>query len=195
MSTALNLISGAVQLVWCKALSNYMEPAFAIHGQLFVRLSGMAAVDTYLSGVEMPAERRWLCSSAYFLAQPRGPLDTSPTFGFSVSCVMLLPRCGHSKATGEGGVVVGTAAGCIVLPFEGHNSTRTGFGGRQRGRVAHCVRRQGRYGTGLEGKKWRDGRGAAWLRGRGAVCVKRELVARCAGRLGRHGAGMERGKR
>jgi hypothetical protein len=49
MSTALNLTSGAVQLVWGKALNNYTEPAFAIHGQLFVRLSGMAAVDTYVS--------------------------------------------------------------------------------------------------------------------------------------------------
>jgi hypothetical protein len=62
MSTALNLISGAVQLVWGKAPNNYMDLAFVIHGRLFGRLSGMAAIDTRVSSVEMPAERRWLCA-------------------------------------------------------------------------------------------------------------------------------------
>jgi hypothetical protein len=41
MSTALNLISGAVQCGG-QALNNYMELAFVIHVRLFVRLSEMA---------------------------------------------------------------------------------------------------------------------------------------------------------
>jgi WD40 repeat protein len=120
--TALDLISGAAQLAWGNAHKNYRELAFQMYGRLFERRSEMAAVDTYLSSVELHAERPWLRSIDSFLGQPGGALIVSPSVGFKVCCVVFLPGGGHVVAAGLWGnlVIVDTDAGGIVQSFHGH---------------------------------------------------------------------------
>jgi WD40 repeat protein len=122
MSTSLGLISSAVQLAWRQAHKNLKELAFQTHGRLFARRSEMAWVERYVASVEMHAERPWLCSIDPFLMQPEGSLVVSPSVGFSVRSVILLPRCGHVLASGSEGsiVVVDTTAEIIVQEFQGH---------------------------------------------------------------------------
>jgi hypothetical protein len=76
--TSLELISGAVQLTWGNARKNPRELAFQMHERLFARRSEMAAVDKYVSSVQLHAERPWLCSIDPFLGQPGGALIASP---------------------------------------------------------------------------------------------------------------------
>jgi hypothetical protein len=88
--TALDLISGAVQLAWGNTDKNPREHAFQMHGRLSARRSELELIDKYASSVELHAERLWLCSMDPFFRAGRGHLIASPSGGLHVLCVVFL---------------------------------------------------------------------------------------------------------
>jgi WD40 repeat protein len=118
----LKLISRVVQLAWGKAHVNPKELVFQMYGRLFAQRSELAAVEKYVSSVEMHAERPLLRSIDPFLGQPGGPLIASFSVGFDVCSVVFLPGSGRVLAAGDGGnmVIAVTDAGGIVQALEGY---------------------------------------------------------------------------